>query len=216
MRHYFTILSHEIRTLLYSPSTYIAAVFFLGVMGFIFASILDIYSKSPQEMPPAVVFFQFFWFPVLFMVPLPGVLLIAVSFKMKLAAAWLATHTLDLIGIPAQQAGSTIHVPGMSVIVDDSCSGLPSLISLIALATLWTSLLPRAAAGWKKLAIIAASIPIALVANMSRILVLVLLSAIYGPQIADSFIHYGSGLVVFGIAIAALAWLGNLLVTRDT
>jgi ABC-2 type transport system permease protein len=70
MRHYFTILSHEIRTLLYSPSTYIAATFFLGVMGFIFASILDIYSKSPQETPPAVVFFQFFWFPVLFMVPL--------------------------------------------------------------------------------------------------------------------------------------------------
>src|SRR3954469_1834361 len=70
MRHYFTILSHEIRTLLYSPSTYIAAVFFLGVMGFIFASILDIYSKSPQETPPAVAFFQFFWFPVLFMVPL--------------------------------------------------------------------------------------------------------------------------------------------------
>lgn len=70
MRHYFTILSHEIRTLLYSPSTYIAATFFLGVMGFIFASILDLYSKSPQETPPAVVFFQFFWFPVLFMVPL--------------------------------------------------------------------------------------------------------------------------------------------------
>ncbi len=69
MRHYFTILSHEIRTLLYSPSTYIAAVFFLGVMGFIFASILDLY-KTPQETAPAVVFFQFFWFPVLFMVPL--------------------------------------------------------------------------------------------------------------------------------------------------
>jgi ABC-2 type transport system permease protein len=70
MRHYFTILSHEIRTLLYSPSTYIAATFFLGVMGFIFASILDLYNKAPQETPPAVVFFQFFWFPVLFMVPL--------------------------------------------------------------------------------------------------------------------------------------------------
>lgn len=149
---------------------------------------------------------------LLFMVPLPGVLLIAVSFQMKLLAATLASHLLTFIGIPAQQAGSTIHVPGISVIVDDTCSGLRSLISLVALSTLWTSLLPRAARGWKKLAIIAASIPIALVANMSRILVLVLLSAIYGPKIADSFIHYGSGLVVFGIAIAALAWLGNLLV----
>ncbi|WP_438479416.1 ABC transporter permease [Oleiharenicola lentus] len=70
MRHYFTILSHEIRALLYSPSTYIAAVFFLGVMGFIFASMLDNYNTAPQETPPAVAFFQYFWFPVFFMVPL--------------------------------------------------------------------------------------------------------------------------------------------------
>ena len=70
MRHYPTILSHEIRALLYSPSTYIAAVFFLGVMGFIFAGILDLYSKAPQETPPAAVFFQIYWFPVFFMVPL--------------------------------------------------------------------------------------------------------------------------------------------------
>ena len=70
MRHYFTILSHEIRSLLYSPSTYIAAVLFLLVMGFFFVGILDIYSKSPQETPPAVAFFQLFMVPVFFMVPL--------------------------------------------------------------------------------------------------------------------------------------------------
>ena len=70
MRHYFTILSHEIRALLYSPSTYIAAVLFLVVMGFIFAGILEVYSKAPQESPPAAVFFQVFWIPVFFMVPL--------------------------------------------------------------------------------------------------------------------------------------------------
>ena len=70
MRHYFTILSHEIRALLYSSSTYVAAVLFLFVMGFIFTDILDNYSKLPQETAPAAVFFQNFWLPVLFMVPL--------------------------------------------------------------------------------------------------------------------------------------------------
>ena len=70
MRHYFTIVSQEIRSLLYSASTYIAAVLFLLVMGFIFTNILDVYSKAPQESPPAVMFFQIYWFPVLFMVPL--------------------------------------------------------------------------------------------------------------------------------------------------
>lgn len=70
MRHVFTILSHEIRMLLVSPSTYIAAVLFLLIMGFVFAGILETYSQAPQETSPATVFFQLFWIPVFFMVPL--------------------------------------------------------------------------------------------------------------------------------------------------
>ncbi|MBI4342940.1 MAG: exosortase/archaeosortase family protein [Candidatus Omnitrophica bacterium] len=149
---------------------------------------------------------------LLFMVPLPGILLLSISFKMKLLAATLATHVLHLIGMPATQAGSTIHVPGISVIVDDTCSGLRSLITLIALSTLWTALMPPQARRWHKLTVVAASIPIALMANMVRIITLVLLSAIYGPKIAESFIHYGSGIVVFGVALAALGWLSRRLV----
>ena len=151
---------------------------------------------------------------LLFMVPLPGVLLIAISFQMKLFAASLATLAMKLIGIPALQTGSTIQVPGVSVVVDDTCSGLRSLISLIALSTLWTSMMGPGAKGGHRLAIVAASIPIALVANMMRIITLVLLSAIYGARIADGFIHYGSGIVVFGIALLALAWLTKRLVPR--
>ena len=70
MKHFFTLLSHEIRMLLVSPGTYIAAVLFLAIMGFFFANILESYSKAPQEVSPAQVFFYFFWIPVLFMVPL--------------------------------------------------------------------------------------------------------------------------------------------------
>jgi ABC-2 type transport system ATP-binding protein len=69
LKHYFTLLSHEIRMLLVNPSTYIAATAFLVFMGFIFTGILESYSKAPQETSPAQVFFQLFWFPVLFMVP---------------------------------------------------------------------------------------------------------------------------------------------------
>lgn len=70
MRHFLTILSHELRMLLVSPSTYIAAVIFLGIMGLVFTSILTDYSKGPQELSPAYVFFQLFWLPVFFVVPL--------------------------------------------------------------------------------------------------------------------------------------------------
>ena len=70
MKHFLTILSHEIRMLLVSPSTYIAAVIFLALMGFVFTDILDTYSQAPQDSSPADVFFKQFWLPVLFMVPL--------------------------------------------------------------------------------------------------------------------------------------------------
>ncbi|MCM8812059.1 MAG: exosortase/archaeosortase family protein [Candidatus Omnitrophica bacterium] len=148
---------------------------------------------------------------LLFMVPLPGVTLIALSFRMKILAASMAAGVIRMMGIPVAQAGSMLHVPGVSVIVDDTCSGLRSLISLIALSTLWTALLPAGSQRWKKAAIVVASIPIALGANMIRIIALVLLSAIYGPYIAESFIHYGSGFVVFGVALAALAWLSKAM-----
>jgi ABC-2 type transport system permease protein len=70
VKHFFTLLSHEIRMLLVNPSTYIAAVLFLGIMGFVFTGILESYSKAPQDVPPAHVFFNLFWLPVFFMVPL--------------------------------------------------------------------------------------------------------------------------------------------------
>ena len=70
MKHYLTILSHEIRMLLVSASTYVAAVLFLGLSGYLFVLLLEEYSKEPQETSPAAVFFQLFWLPVIFMVPL--------------------------------------------------------------------------------------------------------------------------------------------------
>ncbi len=70
MRHFFTILSHEIRMLLVNPFTYVAFVGFLAVMGMIFTRLLDQYSSGPQDISPATVFFQFFFLPVIFMVPL--------------------------------------------------------------------------------------------------------------------------------------------------
>ena len=70
MKHFLTLLSHEIRMLLVSPATYIAATLFLSFMGLIFVKILEDYSGTPQEISPADVYFQLFWLPVCVMVPL--------------------------------------------------------------------------------------------------------------------------------------------------
>ncbi|HRE81802.1 MAG TPA: ABC transporter permease subunit [Opitutaceae bacterium] len=71
MRHFLTILNHEIRMLLVNPSTYIAAVLFLAVMGFSFIIMLEGYSDGAgQEESPATIFFRYFFIPVFFIVPL--------------------------------------------------------------------------------------------------------------------------------------------------
>jgi ABC-2 type transport system permease protein len=70
MKHFLTLLSHEIRMLLVSPATYVAATLFLAFMGLIFTKILEIYSSAPQELSPAAVYFQLFWLPACVMVPL--------------------------------------------------------------------------------------------------------------------------------------------------
>ena len=70
MKHFFTLLSHELRMLLVSPATYVAATLFLGFMGLIFSKILEEFSSAPQEHSPAAVYFHVFWLPVCVMVPL--------------------------------------------------------------------------------------------------------------------------------------------------
>lgn len=70
MKHFLTLLSHEVRMLLVSPATYVAATLFLGFMGLIFTEILETYSGAPQETSPALVYFQLFWLPICVIVPL--------------------------------------------------------------------------------------------------------------------------------------------------
>lgn len=70
LRNFLTLLKHEIRMLLISPPTYIAAFLFLVLMGFLYWSILRSMVGAPQDDLPIVRFFNLFWIPVFFVVPL--------------------------------------------------------------------------------------------------------------------------------------------------
>ncbi len=70
MRHFLILLKHELRMLLISPSTYVAAVLFFCLMGFLYWAILRSIVNAPSETLPSVQFFSVFWIPVFFVVPL--------------------------------------------------------------------------------------------------------------------------------------------------
>jgi ABC-2 type transport system permease protein len=70
MRHFPLLLAHELRMLAVAVATYSAAVLFLLVMGFLYFWVLYQYDVELRNDPPATLFFQIFFVPVFFVVPL--------------------------------------------------------------------------------------------------------------------------------------------------
>lgn len=146
-------------------------------------------------------------FPIsflVFMLPLPSVMIIAVSFKMKMLAAHLATQAVNMMQISAVRDGSTIYLPnGSNLLVGDPCSGLRSLISLLALGAVFTQFVQGSRL--KKKFLFLSAIPIALISNIFRIISLILVTYVYGERVALRFFHDFSGMLVFVLAFVGLA-----------
>ncbi|HOW42810.1 MAG TPA: exosortase/archaeosortase family protein [Candidatus Omnitrophota bacterium] len=152
------------------------------------------------------------WFPIAFltfMLPLPMVAIANISFKLKIFAAQMATWMVNAMGIPAIREGSVIKTHNAHLTVEDPCSGIRSLIALIALGALmaYFSRLSRP----KKLILFAASLPIAVLANVIRIIVLTLVSEIYGMHLATGFFHDMMGYAVFALAFFGLAFVAKIM-----
>lgn len=70
MRHFISLIRHEIGVLLINPATYIATVVFLVLMGFFFQELLAEFTNRASDTSPAVGFFRLFWVPVFIITPL--------------------------------------------------------------------------------------------------------------------------------------------------
>jgi len=151
-------------------------------------------------------------FPILFlafMIPVPLVIITNISFKMKLFAADIAASILNNSGIPAIQEGSIIRMRHTQVVVDDVCSGLRSLISLMALGSIFAYWMKSVMI--KRLILFLATIPIAIVTNVFRIIFLSSVAEIWGAQYAGGLFHDASGFLVFVVAFILLFMLGRIL-----
>jgi exosortase len=139
---------------------------------------------------------------LLFMVPLPAVLFYAVAFPLQGLAAQNAAWILDHMGVPVLIDGNVIHLSHISLGVTEACSGIRSLISLLALALAWAAL---ALPGTVTMAIFAlVTIPITIVANAGRVVVTGLIGQWFGRQYAEGFFHMASGWIIFVFAFMCL------------
>lgn len=144
-----------------------------------------------------------------FMLPLPMVAIANLSFRLKILAAQISTVFINMLGIPAIREGSVIKTAHSYLMVEDPCSGIRSLIALIALGALMAhfSTLSKT----KKTILFLSSIPIAVSTNIIRIVSLSLVSEIYGGKYATGLFHDTMGILVFIFAFMGLTLVAKLL-----
>jgi len=143
-------------------------------------------------------FLKTLWFPLVFlafMIPIPYVIYYSVTFPMQLFSSKLACEFLQLSGLSVMRQGNVIHLPNYSLEVIEACSGLRSLMTLSALGAAMAYMTQKSLVGG--VIVFFSSIPIAIGANVFRLVITALGAFLISPKFAEGFLHEASGLVVF-------------------
>jgi exosortase len=151
-------------------------------------------------------------FPIgflVFMIPLPYVLYTGLTLRLKLLTSIITAKFMIFIGIPALREGNIIHLDQASLEVIDACSGMRSLMSLLAVAVFYAYLTHRSI--WLKLSLILVTIPIAIFSNVCRLTLTAILVDNFGPKAIEGVFHVFSGVLVFAIGFTLLVLCSFLL-----
>jgi exosortase len=153
------------------------------------------------------------WFELAFlcfMIPIPYVVYYALTFPMQLLASKITAGILSGIGMAVYREGNILHLPGgMSLEVAEACSGMRSLVSLLALGALYAYMTQKRFSA--KVILFLSTIPIAVAANVFRVLVTALLATTVTTEVATEPIHSLMGLSVFVVSFVLLFVFGAIL-----
>jgi len=136
---------------------------------------------------------------LMWMIPLPVIIYNQITFPLQLIASRLATAGLELAQVPVLRDGNVLIMSNYSLEVVEACSGIRSLMTLMALAVAYGYLVsPRR---WVRYVLAALMIPIAIVTNAIRIMGAGILARHFGPAAAEGFLHEFSGWAIFIVAL---------------
>lgn len=140
-------------------------------------------------------------FLLLFMIPVPRVIFNEIALPLQLLASQVAETVLAGLGIPVLREGNILELASQRLNVVEACSGIRSLLSLSFLALVYAYFFDEKP--WMRAVLLAASVPIAILANAGRVAVTGILSE-YDTALAEGFFHSAEGWVIFLISLAAL------------
>jgi exosortase B len=156
------------------------------------------------------------WFPLvylIFMVPLPGMVVDSLTGSLKQWISVIAEESLHGLGYPIARNGVVITIAQYQLLVADACSGLNSMFSLMAIGLLYMYMAARPS--WLHNGIMLASIlPIAFIANVIRVLALILITYHFGDEVGQGFMHGFAGILLLVVAVLLLFTLDGLLSKR--
>ena len=154
------------------------------------------------------------WFPIffiVFMIPLPGIFVDAVTGPLKQGVSQIAAQILYAVGYPIARSGVIITIGQYQLLVADACSGINSMFGLSAVGLLYLYIVRRRS--WLHNGLLLLSLwPIAFCANVVRVMFLALITYHFGDRAGQGFLHGFSGMVLFIVALLVIFILDNILV----
>ena len=148
-------------------------------------------------------------FPLAFLafaLPIPLALTEQIHWQLRLLATAATSSVVPMLGIPVFVEGTTLHMATGVLQVADACSGFSTLYAAMAVACLTAYSTPSPA---RRLLVLLAAAPLAIAANMLRVILLVVLVVWQGEEILETFVHGLSGMMTFALALPVIFWLGG-------
>lgn len=136
-------------------------------------------------------------------------LLDSVGFALQGITAFGAASMAQLVGLPVVRDGLVISADHFAFIVADTCSGMSSLVSLLALAALWVYAARGSIPG--RIVVLLSVAPLTIFANSLRVALVLVVANLYGQDAALGFFHGASSLVLFGLALGGLVTVSRLV-----
>ena len=141
-------------------------------------------------------------FLLVFMFPIPNIIYARITLPLQLFASSVAETVLNFVGTPVLRDGNVLELAnGQRLSVVEACSGIRSLLSLSFLSLIYAYFFDHKV--WMRWLLLAATVPIAIAANVSRVTLTGLISE-YRPDLAQGFFHTLEGWVLFIVALVLL------------
>lgn len=153
------------------------------------------------------------WFPLffmVFMVPLPGFFVDAVTMPMKIAVSQVAEHVLYWFDYPIARNGVILQIGQYQLLVADACAGMHTLISLEALGLLYLNLVKHDSLA-RNISLALLIVPISFTANTIRVIAITLITYYYGDEVGQGFVHGFAGIMLFIVALILIISLDSLI-----